>query len=173
MKQYAGIDVSLEHSSVCVVDADGRIVREAKVLSEPDALIAWFGEHDVAMERIGLEAGPLSQWLYAAMTKAGLAVELIETRHVRAAFKTMPVKTDKKDARGIAQLMRLGWFRPVHCKSLPAQEVRALLTARKLIQGKLHDIEMSIRGILRGFGVAATLRDCASLDWPAGPQQTP
>ena len=153
MKQYAGIDVSLEHSSVCVVDADGRIVREAKVLSEPDALIAWFGEHDVAMERIGLEAGPLSQWLYAAMTKAGLAVELIETRHVRAAFKTMPVKTDKKDARGIAQLMRLGWFRPVHCKSLPAQEVRALLTARKLIQGKLHDIEMSMRGILRGFGL--------------------
>jgi transposase len=65
----------------------------------------------------------------------------------------MPVKTDKKDARGIAQLMRLGWFRPVHCKSLAAQEVRALLTARKLIQGKLHDIEMSIRGILRGFGL--------------------
>ena len=153
MKQYAGIDVSLEYSSVCVVDADGRIVREAKVLSEPDALIAWFCEYGVAMERIGLEAGPLSQWLYAAMAKAGLAVELIETRHVRAAFKTMPVKTDKKDARGIAQLMRLGWFRPVHCKSLPAQEVRALLTARKLIQGKLHDIEMSMRGILRGFGL--------------------
>ncbi len=149
MKQYAGIDVSLEYSSVCVVDADGCIVREARVLSEPDALIPWFGAHGVAMERIGLEAGPLSQWLYAGMTKADLAVELIETRHVRAAIKT----TDKKDARGIAQLMRLGWFRPVHCKSLPAQEVRALLTARKLIQGKLHDIEMSMRGILRGFGL--------------------
>ncbi|NLS08391.1 IS110 family transposase [Rhizobium sp. P32RR-XVIII] len=160
MKQYAGIDVSLEYSSVCVVDADGRIVHEARVLSEPDALIAWFGEHGVAMERIGLEAGPLSQWLHAGMIKAGLTVELIETRHVRAAFKTMPVKTDKKDARGIAQLMRLGWFRPVHCKSLPAQEVRALLTARKLIQGKLHDIEMSLRGILRGFGlkVGPTMR---------------
>ena len=153
MKQYAGIDVSLEYSSVCVVDADGHIMREAKVLSEPDALIAWFGEYGVAMERIGLEAGPLSQWLHVGMAKAGLVVELIETRHVRAAFKTMPVKTDKKDARGIAQLMRLGWFRPVHCKSLPAQEVRALLTARKLIQGKLHDIEMSLRGILRGFGL--------------------
>ena len=123
------------------------------MLSEPDALIAWFGKHAVGLERIGLEAGPLSQWLHAGMAKAGLAVELIETRHVRTAFKTMPVKTDKKDARGIAQLMRLGWFRPVHCKSLPAQEVRALLTARKLIQGKLHDIEMSIRGILRGFGL--------------------
>lgn len=107
----------------------------------------------VALERIGLEAGPLSQWLHSGMMEAGLTVELIETRHVRAAFKTMPVKTDKKDARGIAQLMRLGWFRAVHCKSLPAQEMRALLTARKLIQGKLHDIEMSIRGILRGFGL--------------------
>jgi transposase len=153
MKHYAGIDVSLECSSVCVVDAEGRIVREAKVLSEPEALIGWFGELGLAMERIGLEAGPLSQWLYAAMAKAGLAVELLETRHVRAAFKTMPVKTDKKDARGIAQLMRLGWFRAVHCKSLSAQEVRAVLTARKLLQGKLHDVEMSLRGIRRGFGL--------------------
>jgi transposase len=153
MKQYAGIDVSLESSAVCVVDAAGKIVREAKVLSEPEALIAWFAALDVPMERIGLEAGPLSQWLYAAMAKAGLSVELLETRHVRAAFKIMPVKTDKKDARGIAQLMRMGWFRPVHCKSLPAQEVRAVLTARKLLQSKLHDVDMSIRGILRGFGL--------------------
>jgi transposase len=151
MEYYAGIDVSLESASLCVVDGTGKIIREAKVASEPDALIAWFGSHDVA--RIGLEAGPLSQWLYAAMAEAGLAVELLETRHVRDAFKAMPVKTDRNDARGIAQLMRLGWFRPVHCKSLPAQEVRALLTARRLLQGKRHDVEMSLRGILRGFGL--------------------
>jgi transposase len=105
------------------------------------------------LERIGLEAGPLSQWLYAALRKAGLAVELLETRHVRKALETMPVKSDRNDARGIAQLMRLGWFRPVHCKSLAAQEVRALLTARKLLQAKLFDVEMSLRGILRGFGL--------------------
>ena len=85
--------------------------------------------------------------------RRGLPVELLETRHVRDAFKAMPVKTDRKDARGIAQLMRLGWFRPVHCKSLPAQEVRALLTARKLLQTKNHDVEMSLRGVLRGFGL--------------------
>jgi transposase len=150
---YAGIDVSLEYSSICVVDGDGTIVREVKALSEPDALIGWFAEAGLPMKRIGLEAGPLSQWLHAAMVKAGLASELIETRHVRQAFKTMPVKTDKKDARGIAQLMRLGWFRPVHCKSLPAQEIRAMLTARKLLQSKLHDIDLSVRGILRGFGL--------------------
>ena len=95
----------------------------------------------------------MSQWLYAGMKEAGLAVELLETRHVRDAFKAMPVKTDRNDARGIAQLMRLGWFRPVHCKSLAAQETRAMLTARKLVQSKLRDIENSLRGILRGFGL--------------------
>jgi transposase len=153
MEHYAGIDVSLELSSVCVVDATGRIIREAKVMSEPDALIAWFRGVGLELTRIGLEAGPLSQWLYAAMRDVGLPVELLETRHVRDAFKAMPVKTDRKDARGMAQLMRLGWFRPVHCKSVAAQETRALLTARKLLQSKHHDVELSLRGILRGFGL--------------------
>src|SRR5690242_2760750 len=136
MEHYAGIDVSLECSSVCVVDANGKIVREAKVASEPEALITWFRSFGCELERIGLEAGPLSQWLFAKMKAAGLAVELLETRHVRKAFEAMPVKTDRTDARGIAQLMRLGWFRPVHCKSLPAQEVQALLTTRTLLQAK-------------------------------------
>jgi transposase len=99
-----------------------------------EVLIGWFRGLGFAVARTGLEAGPLSQWLYAGIREAGLAVELLETRHVRDAFKAMPVKTDRKDARGIAQLMRLGWFRPVHCKSLPAQEMRALLTARKLLR---------------------------------------
>ena len=123
MDHYAGIDVSLECSSVCVVDASGKIVREAKVASEPEALIGWFGSLGFELARIGLEAGPLSQWLYAAMKQAGLAVELLETRHVSDAFKAMPVKSDRNDARKIAQLMRLGWFRPVHCKSMRAQEI--------------------------------------------------
>ena len=121
--------------------------------ASPRFLIGWFRDLGLAVTRIGLEAGPLSQWLYAGMRDAGLTVELLETRHVRDAFKAMPVKTDRKDARGIAQLMRLGWFRPVHCKSLPAQEVRALLTARKLLQTKNHDVEMCLRGVLRGFGL--------------------
>jgi transposase len=153
MNHYAGIDVSLECSSVCVVDASGKIMREAKVASEPEALVGWFSSLGLALERIGLEAGPLSQWLYAEMKKAGLAVELLETRHVRDAFKAMPVKTDRKDARGIAQLVRLGWFRPVHCKSMEAQETRAMLTSRKLVQSKLQDVENHLRGILRGFGL--------------------
>src|SRR5215204_2565110 len=153
MEHYAGIDVSLECSSVCVVDGSGKIVRESKVASEPAALIAWFSSLGLEVTRIGLEAGPLSQWLYAAMKQAGLAVELLETRHVHDAFKAMPVKSDRNDARGIAHLMWLGWFRPVHCKSIEAQEIRAVLTARKLVQTKLQDVENSLRGILRGFGL--------------------
>jgi transposase len=153
VKLYAGIDVSLEASSVCLVDETGAIVREAKVASEADALVAWFKALKVSIERIGLEAGPLSQWLYAALKKAGFDTFLMETRHVRDAFASMPVKTDRKDARGIAQLMRLGWFRQVHCKSELSQAMRALLTARSQVQSKMYDLEMTVRGILRGFGL--------------------
>jgi hypothetical protein len=100
MYHYAGIDVSLESSTICVVDGTGKILRETKVASEPEALIAWFRSSGLALERIGLEAGPLSQWLYAALREAGFAVELLETRHVRDAFKSMPVKSDRNDAAG-------------------------------------------------------------------------
>ena len=92
MNHYVGIDVPLEASSLCVVDANGKIVREGKVASEPDALIAWLRGLKLELTRIGLEAGPLSQWLYAAMRQAGFAIELLGTRHVCAALKTMPVK---------------------------------------------------------------------------------
>jgi transposase len=87
------------------------------------------------------------------LTGAGFEAVLLETRHVKAALSAMVVKTDRQDARGIAQLLRMGWYRPVHRKSPPAQEIRALLVGRKLLQGKLLDVELSIRGILRGFGL--------------------
>src|SRR5262245_18653645 len=153
MNYYAGIDVSLGCSRCAIVDGSGKIVREGKVASAPAALIGWFEALGLGVVRIGLEAGPQAQWLYAAMKQAGLAMELLETRHVRNAFKTMAVKTDRKDARGIAELMRVGWFRPVHCKSMEAREVRVMLTARSLVQSKLQDIEASVRGMLRGFGL--------------------
>jgi transposase len=153
MTYYAGIDVSLESASVCVIDAAGKTIREGKVASEPAALTDWLRSLDLSLERVGLEAGPLSQWLYAGLRQEGIAAELLETRHVRRAFEIMPVKTDRKDARGIADLMRLGWFRPVHCKSIEAQETRAMLTARKLVQKQVQEIESSLRGILRGFGL--------------------
>lgn len=153
MDYYAGIDVSLEQSSVCVVDAQGKIFREAKVASDPEALAAFLRGLGLALTRIGLEAGPLSQWLHAGLVVAGFEVVLLETRHVKAALSAMTVKTDRKDARGIAQLLRMGWYRPVHRKSLPSQDVRALLVARKLLLGKAKDVEQGIRGVLRGFGL--------------------
>ena len=153
MEHHAGIDVSLERSSVCVVDATGRIVREAKVASEPEALVDFLRRLGLPLARVGLEAGPLSQWLHAGLAGAGFEAVLLETRQVKAALSAMIVRTDRKDARGIAQLLRMGWYRPVHRKSPPAQEVRALLVGRKLLQGKLLDVELSIRGLLRGFGL--------------------
>src|SRR5258707_5498622 len=116
MDYYAGIDVSLEYSSVCVVDASGKVVREAKVVSEPEALIGWFGSLGLELARIGLEAGPLSQWVYAAMKQAGLAVELLETPHLGDAFKAMPGESDPNDARQNAQLMRLVTVPAVPCQ---------------------------------------------------------
>ncbi len=133
MEHYAGIDVSLEQSSICVVDASGRIVRKAKVASDPEALVSWFRALTQLPVRIGLEAGPLSQWLHAGLSAAGFEAVLLEIRHVKAALSAMTVKTDRKDARGIAQMVRIGWYRPVHCKTASAQEVRALLVARKLL----------------------------------------
>jgi transposase len=153
MEHYAGIDVSLERSSVCVVDATGRIVREAKVRSDPEALVAFLAGLGVAVTRVGLEAGPLSHWLHAGLTAAGHETVLLETRHVKSALSAMVVKTDRRDARGVAQLLRMGWYRPVHSKSPAAQELRALLAGRKVLLGKLLDVELSIRGILRGFGL--------------------
>ena len=153
MEYYAGLDVSLELTSVCVVDAQGGIVCEAKVRSDPEALIRFLGAQQLAIGRVGLEAGPLSQWIHAGLVGAGFETVLLETRHVKAALSAMIVKTDQRDARGIAQLLRSGWSRPVHAKSVSAQEVRALLTARKLIQAKLLDVESGIRGLLRGFGL--------------------
>jgi transposase len=108
MEHYAGIDVSLELSSVCVVDTQGKIVKEAKVASEPEALVAFFKALSIAVKRIGLEAGPLSQWLHAGLRQAGFETVLLETRHVKAALSAMMVKTDRKDALGLAQLIRLG-----------------------------------------------------------------
>src|ERR687893_779615 len=146
MDHYVGIDVSLELSSVCILDAAGQIVKEAKVASEPEALTTFLARLGVPLTRIGLEAGPLSQWLHAALVKAGFETVLLETRHVKAALSAMIVRTDRRDAGGIAQLLRMGWFRPVNCKSPSAQEVRALLVARKQLQAKMRDVELSSRG---------------------------
>jgi transposase len=135
------------------MDATGKIVREAKVASEPEALIPFLTGLPLPRARLGLEAGPLSPGRHAALVKAGFEGALLETRHVKAALSARIVKTDRRDARGIAQLLRMGWFRPVPCKSPPAQDVRARLVARKQLPAQMRDGELSLRGLLRGFGL--------------------
>lgn len=153
MEYYVGIDVSLDLSSVCVVDGTGKIVSESKVSSDPDALAKHCADIDLPIARIGLEAGPLSQWLREGLIQAGFDVVLLETRHVKAALSAMTIKTDRKDARGIAHMLRMGWYRPVHAKSADAQALRTLLAGRKQLQSKLIELEHSIRGLLRGYGL--------------------
>ena len=118
MEHFAGLDVSVNETSVCIVDETGRIVREVKVSSEPDALLQVLKNNTYRFRRIGLEAGPLSQWLYSAFAEAGLPVICVETRHMRAVLKAQINKTDRNDARGIAQMMRVGLYRPVHVKTM-------------------------------------------------------
>ena len=153
MEFYAGLDVSLEATSVCVVDAEGKLVREGKLPSDPDAIELFLAEWGVHLKRVGLEAFSFSAWLFTALDNKGLPVVCIETRHTKAALNAMLNKTDKNDARGIAQLMRTGWFRSVHVKSHEAQTLRMLLAGRKAMLGKVLDMENMVRGLIRPFGL--------------------
>jgi transposase len=153
MDHFAGLDVSVKETSVCIVDDTGRIVREVKVASEPEDLLQVLVNPAYHFKRIGLEAGPLSQWLYSALAEAGLPAICVETRHMRAVLKAQINKTDRNDARGIAQMMRVGLYRPVHVKTLRSQKLRMLLTHRKLLQSKAIAIENDLRGTLRNFGL--------------------
>ena len=153
MDHFAGLDVSVKETSICIVDDAGKIVREVKVASEPEALLAVLKNPAYHFKRIGLEAGPLSQWLFSALAEAGLPVICVETRHMQAVLKAQINKTDRNDARGIAQMMRVGLYRPVHVKTLRSQKLRMLLTHRKLLQSKAIAIENDLRGTLRNFGL--------------------
>ena len=153
MKHYAGLDISVKETSVCIVDEVGNICRELKVASDPRDLVRLLEDPAWRFVRVGLEAGPLSQWLFSGMAEAGLPVVCIETRHAKAFLKAQVNKSDRSDARGIAQMMRVNLFRAVHVKTLASQKHRALLTARQLLQEKALAIENDIRGLLRNFGL--------------------
>jgi len=152
MDHFAGLDVSVKETSICIVDDTGKIVREVKVASEPEALLKVLMNPAYHFKRIGLEAGPLSQWLFSALAEAGLPVICVETRHMRVLMAQVN-KTDRNDARGIAQMMRAGLYRPVHVKTLRSQKLRMLLTHRKLLQAKAVAIENDLRATLRNFGL--------------------
>jgi transposase len=153
VKQYVGLDVSIKETSICIVEESGKIVREVKVATEPADILAVLLDEKLAIDRIGLEAGALSQWLYSSLAEADLPVVCVETRHMKAALSAQRNKNDRNDARGIAQMMRVGLYRPVHVKTLTSQKQRMLLTARKLLKAKAIDIESDLRGTLRNFGL--------------------
>jgi len=153
MDHFAGLDISVKETSVCIVDGTGRIVQEVKVASEPEALLPVLTNPAYHIKRIGLEAGPLSQWLYSTLGESNLPVICVETRHMRAVLKAQINKTDRNDARGVAQMMRVGLYRPVHVKTLRSQKLRMLLTHRKLLQSKAIAIDNDLRGTLRNFGL--------------------
>ena len=153
MGYFAGLDVSLEETALCIVDDAGRIIREARVASEPETLVAFFGACGMTMDRVGLEACSLTAWLHAGLTEAGIPAICIEARQAKAAMGAMPNKTDRNDARGIAHIMRTGWYRAVHVKSPSCRSWRALLTARRMVLNKRRDVENGIRALLREVGL--------------------
>lgn len=124
MDLFVGLDVSVRMTSVCLMDVNGNILKEAKVESEPQAIASLLGSLAGQYRRVGLEAGPLSQWLYSGLAAAGYPIICVETRHMTAALSAQINKTDRNDARGIAQMMRVGLFRPVHVKTERSQEIR-------------------------------------------------
>lgn len=151
---YVGLDVSLEQTAICIVDGNGHRVFEGQATSDPEAIAMELRAHGDSFARVGFEAGPLSQWLYFGLEAAGFPAVCIEARHAKAAMTAMNRnKNDRNDARSIAQLVRSGWFKRVHVKSVESQELRSLLVAREFFVNKLRDHENEIRGLLRPFGL--------------------
>jgi transposase len=153
MNYYAALDVSLRSVHLCVIDEQGEIQAEAKLDSEVADIVAFLRELEFEITTIGLEAGTLTQYLTYGLQAAGYHVVCMEARQVNAALSAMRNKTDKKDARGIAQLLRTGWFSPVHVKSIESHQVRALLSSRKAVLNKCIDLENEIRGLFKVFGI--------------------
>jgi len=153
MKYFTGIDVSLRFVSICVVDEAGVVQYEGKVPAEVDLIVAALRRFSAEVRQVGLEAGTLTQYLTYGLQKAGYEVLCLEARQTAATLAAMRNKTDRNDARGLAQILRSGWYRTVHVKSLESHQVRALLASRKAILTKCVDLENELRGLLKIFGV--------------------
>jgi transposase len=153
MGMFAALDVSQEETAICVVRPDGTLVAEAKVPTCPDAIADWLMERTEGLERVGMETGPLAVWLWNALSERQVPIVCIDARHANGVLKMMPNKTDRHDARGLAQIVRTGWFKVAQIKSHEAYVNRAMLTAREALVGMRVKIENEIRGLLKTFGV--------------------
>lgn len=156
MTIYVGLDVSMKETAVCVVNQDGDILKETVLASEPEDISDWINKHFPTVAKIGLEIGGISRWLNQELAQKGLPVICIDPRRLRGVTKTMPVKSDRNDARAIAHVMRTGWYTEVHIKSLRSQRLKMLLTNRRVLLTKVIDIENTIRGTMRVFGFRLT-----------------
>jgi len=167
---YVGLDVAQKKTQACVVDQDGKVIREKELNTHPAAIIGFIRKHfqsDVA--NIGLETGSLSPWLYRNLRQEGLPVVVLDAVHVSRALSMRRNKTDENDARGIAELVRMGveWLGVVHVKSVACQSVRTQLTSRAMLVHQRVEMENTIRGMLKPYGCvvdsghkcAATFRD--------------
>lgn len=153
MKYYVGLDVSTNETAICIIDQDGNIYHEKMVQTEPKDIVKYLSSKHLSYERIGLESSNLSIWLYKELDNASYPVICIETRHAKAAMAAQSIKTDRNDARGIAQIMRTGWYKTVHIKSEKNQRIKMIINSRNCLVGQRLVIESHIRGALKTFGL--------------------
>jgi transposase len=155
MERYVGLDVSLEQTAICVVDGSGKTLWEGKCASDPEAIAVAIRTRAPEVVRVGLESGPLSAWLWHELKRFGVPVVCLDARHAKAALSLQLNKSDRNDARGLAQIVRTGWYREVAVKSWDSQLVRSLLTTRAQLVRIRVDLANQIRGVLKPFGLVA------------------
>ena len=153
MARFVGLDVSQKLTSICVVDDAGRRLWRGQCRSDPEQIQQAVQGHAGDDASIGIETGPMTPWLVHELRKRGLNVVCLDARHASAALKMQMNKTDQNDAEGLAQIMRTGWYRSVHVKSLDAHRTRALLGARAQLVGMTTRLSNHIRGVLKTFGI--------------------
>ncbi len=153
MKQYVGLDVSQKETAVYMVDQNGNVVFEGKAASDPGALARVIGKRAPAAERIGFEAGPTASWPWHELKRVGLPVVCVDARHAHAALSVRMNKSDPNDARGLAELIRVGWNSEVRVKSDDSQAVRSLLVARSRLVSIRRDLENQVRSMLKEIGL--------------------
>src|SRR6516164_1006824 len=153
MEQYVALDVSLKEISVCIIDSKGEVVFEGKTGAEPAMLVELIRSKAPQVKRVGLETGATSPWLFHTLASAGLPVVCMDARHAHAALSTRPTKSDRSDARGLADMLRMGWYREVHAKSVTSHERRTVLGARHQLVTMRSELDAQIRGILKTFGL--------------------
>jgi len=153
MEYFVGLDVSLRSVALCIVDASGKVCLARELPCEVEDIAVCLDGFEYPIARVGFEAGALSQHLYFGLQDKGFDIVCMEARQVSAALSAMRNKTDITDAKGIAQIRRIGWFSPVHMKSREAHGLWALLSARKALLKKTIDLANEVRGLLKIFDV--------------------